>query len=85
MSFLLGAIFMLFNLWSISKTWGLVLKKKSIALAGLIIVLKYPLLFFVLKLILEKKWVSPIFFIFGLVAFSFVGLLIRKIDKEKKH
>lgn len=79
MSFLVGWSFMMLNFWTVSKTWTYVLKKKSIALGVIIIVLKYPILFFILRLILKNKDTHTVFFVLGLVVYSFSDLVVKKM------
>lgn len=83
MSLLIGWVVMALNFWVVSKSWGWVLKKKSIALAGTIIVLKYPLLFFVLMFILKHKRINAPLFVVGLATFPFASLIYKKVIQSK--
>lgn len=83
LSSVVGSAVMLVNLFGIWFAWKLVFLKKSIALAVVIIVIKYVILGLFLWNFAKYKWLQPVGFIIGLstLLFGLVSSIFLKKDK----
>lgn len=82
---LFGGLTVLTSIGGLASHWYLIIHKKLIALALLIIIFKYLILIALLWSVYSFKWIDPIGFCLGLTAliFSlFVALVIKRFSKN---
>ncbi len=80
-SCLLGGAFMLFNLLGLYALWKIIFSKKSIALAVLVIILKYSILGYLLWLLPKIHWLVPTGFVIG-ISTLVLGILTTVLLKK---
>lgn len=71
----LGALLMTFNLGALTWTWGRLFEKKSIALAGAIIVIKYAIFGVILFWITRQTWIQVLWLLAGVITIIPTALL----------
>ena len=80
-----GGLTVLTSLGGLAWHWYIIIKKKLIALALLIIIFKYLILIALLWSVYSFKWIDPIGFCLGLTALIFsllVALVIKRFSKS---
>lgn len=84
LSFALGASLQWLNVLILSIVWAQILKKKLIALYGLIIVFKYAILGVIIYRIFQLPWISIGYFVAGLSTLVVAVLSFAIFRKEER-
>ena len=81
-------LLLILNLLGIWLIWRVVFEKKSVALGVAVIILKYPLLGYIVIQMSRQSWFDSIGLLIGFLSFVFsivlVALYKQKLDKEIK-
>lgn len=81
LSFLVGGLLIFVNFVFLSSGWSLIFKKKLIALAVLLIVIKYAILGIIIYHAVRDSWVEPVWFALGIS--SFVATIL--VYTQRQH
>jgi hypothetical protein len=82
---IIGGVTVFVSISGIALHWYLIIQKKLIALALLIIIFKYLILIGLLWSLYSFKWISPIGFCLGLTSLMFsliVALVIKRFENK---
>jgi hypothetical protein len=81
-------LLLIVNLLGIWVVWRVVFEKKSVALGVVVIILKYPLLGYIVIQMSRQSWFDSIGLLIGFLSFVFsivlVALYKQKLDREIK-
>ncbi|MNJ91061.1 hypothetical protein D3C87_87050 [compost metagenome] len=87
-SFSVGSGAILLNFLLLGAGWGLIFRKKLIALSVGIIVFKYAILGIIIFQIAKQPWLQPLWFCLGIASFVITALiysLIEVFSEGKEH
>ena len=79
-SFLFGAAVISLSVGLLTVGYGLIFKKKLVALAIGIIVFKYAILGIIIFQLVKKPWLSPLWFCLGIASFALTAVVYSVIE-----
>lgn len=86
-SFIMGALVILLSFGLLGWAWGLIFKKKLVALAIGIIVFKYAILGIIIFRLVDQPWFKPLWFALGVGSFTFSAVFyaVKEALREGKE
>jgi hypothetical protein len=73
-SFFVGSLVILVSVFLLGWAWSLIFKKKLVALAAVIIVIKYAILGIIIFELAKQAWFRPLWFSLGVASFTLTAI-----------
>lgn len=81
-----GGLVVLLNLILLTVGWAMLLRKKFVALAVTVIVIKYAILGIIIYQLMLQPWLSPVFFLVGVSSLLATIVISSSLNEmRRKH